>query len=139
MCVCQSFGPYVFVCVLSNQSTIKHHVICVKPSVNLMQGVAVTKVLRLHSFRSIISLSKITHQMQRDHTFSQRNKATKRGWPAELAKSLKKRGSKHLGRVFIKYKIGVRSPPPAMYVTLSRYASIIVSVMYTANNLFLSS
>ena len=42
----------------------------------------------------------------------------------------KKGGSKHLGRVFIKYKIGVRSPPPTMYVTLSRYASIPVSVSH---------
>ena len=36
------------------------------------------KVLRLDMCRSIISLTKITHQMWRDHPFSQRNKTTER-------------------------------------------------------------
>ena len=33
---------------------------------------------RLKTFKSIMSLSKITHQMWRNHTFSQRNKPAKR-------------------------------------------------------------
>ena len=44
----------------------------------LFQGSSVTKVPRLDMCRFIISLSKITHQMWRDHLFSQRNKAAKR-------------------------------------------------------------
>ena len=45
-------------------------------------GLSGTMVPRLDMCRSIISLNRITHQMWRDHKFSQRNKATKRavGW-----------------------------------------------------------
>ena len=40
--------------------------------------VADTKLLRLDKVRSIILLSKTAHQILCDHTFTQRNKATKR-------------------------------------------------------------
>ena len=40
------------------------------------QGPTSTKVPRLDMCRSILSLSKIAHQMWRDHPFSQRNKTT---------------------------------------------------------------
>ena len=56
---------------LSNQSTSKNHVICVRRSVNLMP--------RLGKFRSIISLSKVTHKIWRGYTFSQRSKAAEEG------------------------------------------------------------
>ena len=41
------------------------------------QGCSGTKVPRLNIYKSIISLSKITHQMWHGHPFSQRNKTSK--------------------------------------------------------------
>ena len=46
--------------------------------INTRQGPPGTKVPRLKMCRSIISLSKTTHQMWVNHPFSQRNMATKR-------------------------------------------------------------
>ena len=44
----------------------------------MIEGVSGTKVPRLNMCRSIISLSKTTHQMWHCQSFSKRNKATKR-------------------------------------------------------------
>ena len=72
MCVSVSVSVmYVSVCVMSNQSTSKSHVICVKLSVNFRPCCInhtarhfSTKMLRLHHSRSVItkeiSLSKLT-------------------------------------------------------------------------------
>ena len=77
----------VFVFVIPNQSTNK------KPQwvpdfnkLNSLLHITYIKVLRLDMSRSIISLSKITHQMWRDHPFIQRNKTTERavGWGLEV-------------------------------------------------------
>ena len=42
------------------------------------QGVSGTRVPRLDMFKSILSSSKIAHQMCCDHPFSQRNRTTER-------------------------------------------------------------
>ena len=73
------------------------------------EGSSGTKVPRLDICRSIAAFSKITHQMWRDHSFSQRNKTTKRpvkevGGDREegcLDKKILKRGSQYR-RVSIK-------------------------------------
>ena len=74
----------MFVCVISNQITSKKpH--CVRPqqtwilvAKNTHQGLSGTRVPRLDMFKSILSLSKIAHQMCCDHPFSQRNRKTER-------------------------------------------------------------
>ena len=68
---------HVCVClwVISSQIASKNHVICFK------KHTASTKVPSFYKFRSIISLSKITHSLWRNHTLSQRKMASKRaGW-----------------------------------------------------------
>ena len=64
--------------------------------------------------RSIVSLSKITHQMWDDNSFTQRNKATKRAGigvlgcvrlEAEVGHNLRKRESRQYRESL--YKIGV--------------------------------
>ena len=69
MCVC------VCVCVRDIKSEYKQKITC-QISANLMASG--TKVPRLHMWRSVISLSKIAHQIRHNHPFSQRNKATER-------------------------------------------------------------
>ena len=59
------------------------------------QGAAGTKVPRLQKVWSIISLSKIT-QMWRDHSFTQRNKVTKRAGTG-VEQNLKKGGRINAG------------------------------------------
>ena len=82
--MCQSIGPFMYcmlfvcVCVISNQSASKNHVICVKRTTHLITCcIKGTKISRLSKCTSVISLSKITHQMWYDHTFTERSKATK--------------------------------------------------------------
>ena len=68
---------HVCVClwVISSQIASKNHVICFK------KHTASTKVPSFYKFRSIISLTKITHSLWRNHTLSQRKMASKRaGW-----------------------------------------------------------
>ena len=71
----------VCVCVWYQTRVLpKNHVICVKPSVNVMPSFikhtalryhgAGTNVTRLNKFRSIISLRKIKHHLWPDDTFS---------------------------------------------------------------------
>ena len=77
MCVC------VFVCVISNQSTSKksHCVSDLSSKLDALLHKTQTKVflvLRLNMCRSILSLSKIAHQMGCDQPFRQRNMATER-------------------------------------------------------------
>ena len=71
----------VFLCVISQSTSKKPYVSdCSKLDTLLHkthQGPFVTKVLRLHMCRSIISSSKIAQQMGNDHLFSQRNKTEK--------------------------------------------------------------
>ena len=108
----------VFVCVIPNQSTNK------KPQwvpdfnkLNSLLHKTYTKVLRLDMSRSIISLSKITHQMWRDHPFIQRNKTTERavGWGLEvtgkggLDKILKREIGNTRGE-----GVGVKTPLPTL-------------------------
>ena len=67
--------------VISNQSISKNHGICVKRSVNLIpcciKHSKVLLVLRYQGSTRFIILTKITHYIWHDYTFSQRNKATK--------------------------------------------------------------
>ena len=66
---------YVFVCVTSNQSTNKKTNVLHLSKLALLHKTHI-KVLRLDMCTFMISLSKIAHQMWRDHPFSQRNKTT---------------------------------------------------------------
>ena len=92
MCVSVYWTPCVLMCVClcvrSNQSTSKNHVINILLH-EMQQGAVGTKVPRLNKFKSIISLSIITYWMWHDPTFSQRNKATKK-WERGRTKSQKR-------------------------------------------------
>ena len=72
------------------------------------QADTMSKILQARKCRSIISLSKIAHQMWHDHPFSQRNKATKKQWQRRLeargggGQYLKKEGREQYRRLFIK-------------------------------------
>ena len=88
--VCQSTGPWVccvslFMClwVILNQSTSKkpNHVSDLSKLDASLHKTRI-KVLRLHLCTSMISLSKIAHQMWRNHPFSPRNKTTE--WAARM-------------------------------------------------------
>ena len=81
MCLCVSVYVCVCVCVCvcarSNQSTSKkpHHVSELS-KLNALLHKTCIKVLKHDMCTSMISLSKITHQMWHDHPLSQRNKTT---------------------------------------------------------------
>ena len=96
--VCQPTGPQVCsvlcvcvcVCVCLCMCDIKSEyqqksIVCVRPRQTWHQDHFGTKVPRLNMCGSIISLSKIAHQMWCNHPFSQRNKTIERavgggGW-----------------------------------------------------------
>lgn len=68
--MCQYIGPcvsYVYMCVISNQTTSKKHVIRLKPLVNVMhetqQGAAGTKVPGLVKVSFTTFLSKATQKI----------------------------------------------------------------------------
>ena len=93
VCVC------VCVCVISIQSTSKKPQYV--PGLNKLDALlhkTYSKVLLVLRYQfSIISLSKITHQMCRDHPLSQRNKTSKivEGWRRQgrgVRQNLKNRG-----------------------------------------------
>ena len=63
------------------QTSIQLAPCCIK---HTYQGPSGTKVARLDMCRSIISLSKIVHQMWYDHPFSLRNKTTERAVGVEV-------------------------------------------------------
>ena len=68
-----------------------------------------TKVPRLDIYRSIISLSEITHQMWHGHPFSQRNKTSKiaggEGWKQQV-EGLDKVGRQYRGVFIIQGVLG---------------------------------
>ena len=69
------------VCVISNQSSSKKHYASDGSKLDALLHKTHIKVLlvqRLGMCRSILSLSKIAHQMWSDHPFSQRNVTTER-------------------------------------------------------------
>ena len=69
----------VCLCMISNHSTSKkRHYVSQLSKLDTLLHKTHIKVLRLDMCRSIISLSKITHQMWCYHPFSQRNKTTER-------------------------------------------------------------
>ena len=114
----------VSVCVILNQSTSKkpHYV---SNSVNLVpccikythQGLSVTMVPRFDICRSIISVSKIVHQMWCNHPFSQGNKTTKRVVWVGIGDNRERRGGSGqnlikggLGNIGSLHKIGGLRP-----------------------------
>ena len=112
--MCQSIGPECTVCLYLYVCLVPNHIIR-QTSVNLtpccitQQDPSSTKVPRLDMCRSIISLSKITHQMWCNHPSSQRNKAKKssgvrvwkrgRGWT-----KFEKGGAGNMKGSFIKWR-----------------------------------
>ena len=115
----------MFVCVTSNQSTNKKTNVLHLSKLALLHKTHI-KVLRLDMCTFMISLSKIAHQMWRDHPFSQRNKTTQwavrngiggnreEGWGegGEGWTKFEKEGGRQYRGVFIKQ--GVRTPLPPM-------------------------
>ena len=116
---------YVFVCVTSNQSTNKKTNVLHLSKLALLHKTHI-KVLRLDMCTFMISLSKIAHQMWRDHPFSQRNKTTEWAdgvvtggdreggmWAGgeSLDKTWKRRGRQYRGS---SWDSGVRTPLPTM-------------------------
>ena len=87
LCVCVCVFVFVCVCVRSNQSTSKklHHVSELSKLDVLLHKTCI-KVLKLNMCTSMISLSKIAHQVWCDHPFSQRNKTAEWsvGWVLEV-------------------------------------------------------
>ena len=73
VCLC------LYICVVPNhilrQTSVNLTRCCIKQQVP-----SSTKVSGLDMCRSIVPLSKITHQMWRDHPLSQRNKGKKSSW-----------------------------------------------------------
>ena len=97
MCVCQSIGlclscVFLFVCVISNQSTSKKNVIHIKPSVNLMPYC-------------------IKHTRQRNKPKKQGSKKSRVGRVQGVNKFLKKDISS-IGGFFMKQ--GVSNPLPTL-------------------------
>ena len=92
----------VFVCLRVKKSTSKklHYLADLSKLDALLRKThpSGTEIPRLEMSRSILSLSKIAHQMWCDHQFSQRNKATERTggaeetgkWESRLDKILKR-------------------------------------------------
>ena len=75
----------VYLCVSYQIRVLAKARLCVRPQKtwclfawNPHQGPSCTKVPRLDMCRSIITLSKIAHQMSYNHLFSQRSKTTER-------------------------------------------------------------
>ena len=103
--MCHSIGPFVccvsvclfvclFVCLIDIKSVYSKRLNFVSDPVNTQEGPSGTKLPRCDMFRSIMLLSKLTHQMWHHNPFSQRNKATKREGGVFLAsgQNLKKAG-----------------------------------------------
>ena len=94
----------VFVCVSTSKKTS-----CVRPQLHksTLQRPCGTKVQGM--CRSIILLSKITHQMWCNHSFGQRNKALKKagiGVCAGMCECMLKRGWGKVGIIGALHKIG---------------------------------
>ena len=112
LCVCVRVRVRVRVrvCVISNQNTSKkpHYMSDLSKFDALLhktqQDHFGTKVPGLDMCRSIILLSKITHQVCSDHPFSQRNETTKRAVGVELEDDREREGVEVgiIGSVFIK-------------------------------------
>ena len=83
MCVCVRARARVCVCDIRSVYQHEKRVMC-QTSVTLLQDPSDTKVSRLDMCRSIISLSKTTHQKWGDHPFSQRNKTRKGAMGVEV-------------------------------------------------------
>ena len=101
----------MFVCVMSSQSTSKkpHYVSDTSKRGALLhkthQCSSGTKVPKLDLCKSILSLSKIAHQMCHDHQLSQRNRATERTVGVGLEVRRKLRGlTKFESRVGVKHR-----------------------------------
>ena len=94
-------------------------------------------VPRLDMCRSILSLSKIAHQMWRDHPFNQRNRTIKRtvgvkvGGYREAGRGdwtkFEKRGSRKYRGVFIRKKTLKISHPPIIKPTTHSWLPLISS------------
>ena len=74
----------MFLCVMSNQGTSKKTHVSDLSKIDILLHKTHIKALRL-DMCTFISLSKIAHQMWRDHPFSQINQTTERavGWGLE--------------------------------------------------------